>query len=84
MTAFSEDVVEQATLAWFEALDYEVLHGPDIAPGERAEERATYEEVILRDRFERATAQVATSRFGSAEWRYRFRHVRRLLSRQRI
>ena len=55
---FSEDVVEQATLAWFEALDYEVLHGPDIAPGERAEERTTYEEVILRDRFERAVVQL--------------------------
>jgi type I restriction enzyme R subunit len=40
MSGFSEDVVEQATLAWFKALDYEVLHGPDIAPGERDEERA--------------------------------------------
>ncbi len=55
---FSEDVVEQATLAWFEALDYQVLHGPDIAPGEPAEERASYEQVILQDRFERALIQL--------------------------
>ncbi len=54
MSRFSEDVVEQATLAWFEALDYEVLHGPEIAPGERDEERATYEDVLLLGRLEEA------------------------------
>ena len=30
---FSESVVEQAALAWFEALDYAILSGPEIAPG---------------------------------------------------
>ena len=54
MSRFSEGVVEQATLAWFEALDYEVLHGPEIAPGERDEERATYEDVLLLGRLEEA------------------------------
>ena len=54
MSGFSEDVVEQATLAWFKALDYEVLHGPEIAPGERDAERATYEDVLLLGRLEEA------------------------------
>ncbi len=54
MSKFTEDVVEQATLAWFEELDYQVVHGPDIAPGERDEERASYEDVILKGRLEEA------------------------------
>ncbi len=54
MSKFSEDVVEQATLSWFEELDYQVVHGPDIAPGELGEERASYEEVVLRGRLEAA------------------------------
>ncbi|MBI3919590.1 MAG: hypothetical protein HY322_21595 [Betaproteobacteria bacterium] len=35
MTAqrFAESVVEDAALAWLEALGYVVLHGPDISPG---------------------------------------------------
>jgi len=32
-TRFSESVVEDAALAWLEALGYAVLHGPDIAAG---------------------------------------------------
>ncbi len=32
--AFTESVVEEAALAWLEALGYAVLHGPEIAPGE--------------------------------------------------
>ncbi len=41
MTAqrFAESVVEDAALAWLEALGYAVLHGPDIAIGEPAAER---------------------------------------------
>ena len=33
--------IEDTALTWFEALDYETVHGPDIAPGEPAEERET-------------------------------------------
>ena len=58
MSGFSEDVVEQATLAWLEALDYEVLHGPAIGPGERDAERAAYEEVILLGRLEDAVQRL--------------------------
>lgn len=38
--AFTESIVEDAALAWLESLDYAVLHGPDIAPGEPAADRA--------------------------------------------
>ncbi len=54
MSKFTEDVVEQATLEWFEELNYQVVHGPDIAPGEPGEERASYEDVILKGRLEEA------------------------------
>lgn len=39
MTGFTESIVEDAALAWLEALCYEVLHGPDIATGEPGAER---------------------------------------------
>ena len=32
---FTESVVEAAALAWLEPLGYTVLHGPDIAAGDR-------------------------------------------------
>ena len=34
MANFTESIVEEATLAWLEALGYSVLNGPDIAAGE--------------------------------------------------
>lgn len=37
--AFTESIVEDATLAWLEALDYLVLHGLDIAIGEPVAKR---------------------------------------------
>ena len=40
MTAFTESVVEEAALAWLEALGYAVLHGPDLAIGEPGAERS--------------------------------------------
>ena len=50
MTAFAESTVEQATLEWFEALGYARVHGPDIAPGEPASERASLDVVFLEGR----------------------------------
>ncbi|GAB4574675.1 MAG: type I restriction endonuclease subunit R [Anaerolineae bacterium] len=52
--AFTESVVEQAALAWLEALDYTILSGPEIAPGEPAAEREDYEQVILESRLHQA------------------------------
>ena len=40
MSNFTESIVEEATLAWLEALGYSVLHGPDIAAGEPGAERS--------------------------------------------
>jgi len=51
---FTESVVEQAALAWLEALDYTILPGPEIAPGEPAAEREDYEQVILESRLRQA------------------------------
>ena len=38
MSAFTDSTVESAALAWLGELGYAVLHGPAIAPGERASE----------------------------------------------
>ncbi|MDD4540208.1 MAG: type I restriction endonuclease subunit R, partial [Lentisphaeria bacterium] len=49
-----ESIVEQATLAWLEALGYQILSGPDIAPGEIAAERENYGQVVLERRLRQA------------------------------
>jgi len=54
MTTITESVIEQATLDWFKELDYSILHGPDIAPGELFSERASYSDVILSERLRNA------------------------------
>jgi len=50
MTHLTEDTLEQTTVAWFEALGYDIEHGPDIAfDGSRSERdtEANYTDVIL-------------------------------------
>jgi type I restriction enzyme R subunit len=49
-TNFSEDVIEQAALAWFEGLGYQVISGPRLAPGESTAERETFSDVVLAGR----------------------------------
>ena len=53
---FSESVIEQACLAWLEALGYAVLHGPEIASGEPGAERSdpNYRDVVLDGRLRQA------------------------------
>jgi type I restriction enzyme, R subunit len=51
---FTESVVEQAALAWLEALGYAVLSGSEIAPGEPAAERDNYGQIILEGRLRQA------------------------------
>jgi type I restriction enzyme R subunit len=51
---FTESVVEQAALAWLESLDYTILSGPDIAPGELQAERDEYRQVVLERRLHEA------------------------------
>ena len=47
---FTESVVEQAALSWFESLGYTVLSGLAIAPGEPAAERDSYDQVLMLGR----------------------------------
>jgi len=46
----TESVVEQAALAWLEGTGWQLVYGPDIAPGEPAAERENYAQVILERR----------------------------------
>jgi type I restriction enzyme R subunit len=55
---FSELIVEDAALAWFESLGYSIRHGPDIAPGEPAAEREDYGQVALAQRLRDALARL--------------------------
>lgn len=47
--AFTESIVEDASLAWLKALGYSVLHGPDIAAGMLGAERSdpNYRNAVL-------------------------------------
>lgn len=47
MIDFTESTVEDAALAWLEAIGWQVAHGPEIAPDMPAAERADYGEVVL-------------------------------------
>jgi len=60
MTFFTESVVEDAALAWLEALGYAVLHGPHIAVGELGAERSdpNYRDVVLERRLRDALARL--------------------------
>jgi type I restriction enzyme, R subunit len=60
MTKFAESVVEDAALAWLEALGYPVLHGPVIAAGELTAERSdpNYRDVVLERRLRQALARL--------------------------
>ena len=55
---FTESEVEKATLSWFQDLGYQVRSGPEIAPGELFAERASYGEVVLKERLREALARL--------------------------
>jgi len=60
MSSFTESVVEDAALAWLEALGYAVLHGPDIAVGMPGAERGdpNYRDVVLEGRLRQALVRL--------------------------
>lgn len=62
MQDFNEYTVEDATLSWFGELGYEVLRGPEIAPGQPATERDSFGDVVLmrrpRDAIDRLNAEI--------------------------
>lgn len=51
---FTESIVEDAALAWFEELGYAVAPGPHLAPGEPATERVSFSDVVLLGRLRQA------------------------------
>jgi type I restriction enzyme R subunit len=58
MGAFTESIVEDATLAWLESLGYAIMNGLDTAPGEPAAERRDYSQVVLEDRLRQTLARL--------------------------
>ncbi len=61
MSSFTESVVEQAALAWLEAVGWQVRNGAEIAPGEPAAERDDYSQVVLPKRLRDALARLNPS-----------------------
>ncbi len=56
--AFTESVIEQAALDWFQGSGYAYAFGPDIACDGPKPERTSYEEVILLGRLREAIARI--------------------------
>ncbi len=61
MTTLTESVVEEAALAWLEAVGWQIAHGPDIAPDGSAPERVDYAEPLLVGRVRDALARLNPS-----------------------
>ena len=57
--SLNESIVEDAALEWFGELGYAVGHGPHLAPGEPAAERASFSEVVLVGRLREAMQAIA-------------------------
>lgn len=58
MRTLTESTVEDAALAWLEAIDWHIAHSPDIAPDMFAAERRGYGEVVLAGRLRDALARL--------------------------
>ena len=58
LSGVSESDVEDVALGWLASLRWRVAHGPDIASGMPAAERADYGEVVLRERLRSALARL--------------------------
>jgi type I restriction enzyme, R subunit len=58
MSAITENDVEQAALAWLESAGWAIRNGAEIAPGEPAAERTSYEQVVLEQRLRDALARL--------------------------
>jgi len=88
--SFTESVVEDAALAWFEGLGYRVLHGPDIAFGESAVERKdpnyrdAYLENRVRQAIKRLNPNLPSEAIEDAFRKFVKAHAPSLLERNRI
>jgi type I restriction enzyme R subunit len=57
-TTLTESVVEEAALAWLEAVGWRIIHGADIAPDVPSTERPDYGDVLLVGRLRDALARL--------------------------
>lgn len=58
MSGITESVVEEACLGWFRGLGFATAYGPDIGPDGVAEERSSWEDVILVGRLRASVAEI--------------------------
>ena len=56
--SFYESHLEEATLEWFEELNYEIIFGPDIGPEGEYPEREDYGDVVLVERLKEALTRI--------------------------
>ena len=54
----TEAMVEEAALDWFDELDYAVLPGLQLAPGEPTAERQSFSDVVLVGRLRQAIGRL--------------------------
>ncbi len=55
---FIEASIEQATIDWFDSLDYQLAFGPDLAIDGRKPERKNYQDVILPGRLQESLRHI--------------------------
>lgn len=58
MTRITENHIELLTIERLEALGYEYIYGPDIAPDSETPERSSFEQVLLIDRLRQAVLKI--------------------------
>jgi len=58
MSAFNESTVEDAALEYFAELGFQTAWGPNLAPGEPGQERASFDQVYLLDRMQSAVTAI--------------------------
>ena len=58
MHLIDESAAEKACLGWFAELGYTYAFGPDLAPEGSHQERVTYKQVVLEDRFRQSLAKL--------------------------
>ena len=64
--SFSEDEVEQAALAWLQSLGWQIAHGPDLVPDERADYGSVILETRLRDAIARRNPELPAEAWDDA------------------
>lgn len=58
MTRITENHIELLAIERLEALGYEYIYGPDIAPDSETPERSSFEQVLLLDRLQQAVRRI--------------------------